>query len=262
MLPGVGEHSCSLGQRGGFRERLEEGTWLGHVAEHIALELQRESGAHVYRGKTRSAGEPGPLQRDLRLLRRSGSGSTAGELAVRLVNHLVKADPDFDFHAELERPDPARRATAFGPSTQAIIDEAVSRDIPWIRLNEALARPARPGQVPAADPGDDDVEDERARGRHRRRQEDDATSCSRPRVCPSRGARSCGRDDEAVAAAEPDRVPGRHEAARREPRARRRARPPDRARRAHGVPAGAAGGATRAGRRRELRRPATTTACS
>ena len=59
MLPGVSEHSCSLGRRGGFGERLKEGTWLGHVAEHIALELQRESGAHVYRGKTRSAGEPG-----------------------------------------------------------------------------------------------------------------------------------------------------------------------------------------------------------
>ena len=52
MLPGVGDHSCSLGKQGGFRERLLEGTWAGHVAEHIALELQRESGAHVYRGKT------------------------------------------------------------------------------------------------------------------------------------------------------------------------------------------------------------------
>ena len=56
LLPGVGEHSCSLGKRGGFRERLEDGTWLGHVAEHVALELQRESGAHISRGKTRSAG--------------------------------------------------------------------------------------------------------------------------------------------------------------------------------------------------------------
>ncbi|MGZ5351468.1 MAG: cyanophycin synthetase family protein, partial [Actinomycetota bacterium] len=47
LLPGVGEHSCSLGKRGGFRERLADGTWLGHVAEHVALELQRESGAHI-----------------------------------------------------------------------------------------------------------------------------------------------------------------------------------------------------------------------
>ena len=55
LLPGVGEHSCSLGKRGGFRERLQDGTWAGHVAEHVSLELQRESGAHVYRGKTRRA---------------------------------------------------------------------------------------------------------------------------------------------------------------------------------------------------------------
>ena len=47
LLPGVGEHSCSLGKRGGFKERLEDGTWLGHVAEHVALELQRESGAYA-----------------------------------------------------------------------------------------------------------------------------------------------------------------------------------------------------------------------
>ena len=51
VLPGVGEHSCSLGKRGGFRERLADGTWLGHVAEHVALELQRESGAHISQGQ-------------------------------------------------------------------------------------------------------------------------------------------------------------------------------------------------------------------
>ena len=59
LLPGVAEHSCSLGRRGGFGERLADGTWLGHVAEHVALELQRETGAHISRGKTRSTGETG-----------------------------------------------------------------------------------------------------------------------------------------------------------------------------------------------------------
>ena len=63
---------------GGFRERLEDGTWLGHVAEHVALELQRESGAHISRGKTRSAGHPGPVQRDLRLRRGDRSASRPG----------------------------------------------------------------------------------------------------------------------------------------------------------------------------------------
>src|SRR5947207_5327095 len=48
-LPGLAEHSCSLGKAGGFLERLHEGTWAGHVAEHVALELQRETGIHIPR---------------------------------------------------------------------------------------------------------------------------------------------------------------------------------------------------------------------
>ena len=136
MLPGIPEHSCSLGRRGGFGERLKEGTWLGHVAEHIALELQRESGAHVYRGKTRSAGEPGRYN-VIYGYWEERVGLAAGDLAVRLVNHLVEPAKDFDFLVELERLILLAERRAFGPSTQAIVDEAASRDIPWIRLNEA-----------------------------------------------------------------------------------------------------------------------------
>ncbi len=136
MLPGVAEHSCSLGRRGGFGERLREGTWLGHVAEHIALELQRESGAHVYRGKTRSAGKPGRYN-VIYGYWEERVGVAAGELAVRLVNQLVAPAEDFDFLTELERLILLAERRAFGPSTQAIVDEAASRDIPWIRLNEA-----------------------------------------------------------------------------------------------------------------------------
>ena len=136
LLPGVGEHSCSLGRRGGFRERLADGTWVGHVAEHIAIELQRESGAHVYRGKTRSAGEPGRYN-VIYGYWEERVGLAAGELAVRLVNHLVKAEKDFEFPLELERLILLAERRAFGPSTQAILDEAASRDIPFIRLNEA-----------------------------------------------------------------------------------------------------------------------------
>ncbi|MGH2671439.1 MAG: cyanophycin synthetase family protein, partial [Actinomycetota bacterium] len=135
MLPGVGEHSCSLGKRGGFRERLQEGTWLGHVAEHVAIELQRESGAQVYRGKTRGAGEPGRYNVIFGYWEER-VGLEAGKLAVRLVNHLVTPEPDFDFLAGLERLILLAERRAFGPSTQAILDEAASRDIPFIRLNE------------------------------------------------------------------------------------------------------------------------------
>ena len=136
MLPGIAEHSCSLGRRGGFGERLREGTWLGHVAEHIALELQRESGAHVYRGKTRSAGEAGRYN-VIYGYWEERVGLAAGDLAVRLVNQLVRPAEEFDFLVELERLILLAERRAFGPSTQAIIDEAASRDIPWIRLNEA-----------------------------------------------------------------------------------------------------------------------------
>jgi cyanophycin synthetase len=135
MLPGVGEHSCSLGKAGGFRARLEDGTWLGHVAEHVALELQRESGAHISRGKTRSAGEAGRYNVIFGYAEET-VGVAAGSLAVQLVNHLIEADPTFDFDAELERLILLAERRQFGPSTQAIIDEALTRDIPWIRLNE------------------------------------------------------------------------------------------------------------------------------
>ena len=73
MLPGLREHSCSRGRRGGFVERLIEGTWLGHVAEHCALALQQVVGHDIRRGKTRQVkGSPGLYNVDLRLRRRAG----------------------------------------------------------------------------------------------------------------------------------------------------------------------------------------------
>jgi cyanophycin synthetase len=136
VLPGLAEHSCSVGRPGGFIERLKEGTWLGHVAEHIALELQRETGTHIPRGKTRSAGEPG-IYNVIYGYGEEQVGLAAGRLAVRLINHLVQPEEGFDFLAELEDLIRLAERRAFGPSTQALVDEAVSRDIPWIRLNEA-----------------------------------------------------------------------------------------------------------------------------
>ncbi len=136
FLPGLEQHACSLGRAGGFVERLREGTWVGHVAEHIALELQRESGSHVYRGKTRSAGRAGRYNVIFGYWEER-VGQAAGELAVRLVNHLVKPEPGLDFQQELEGLIRLAERRAFGPSTQALIDEAAGRGIPWIRLNEA-----------------------------------------------------------------------------------------------------------------------------
>jgi len=136
LLPGLREHTCSRGHAGGFVERLREGTWAGHVAEHIALQLQQEAGQDLRRGKTRQVkGVPGQYNvvyayNDERV------GVAAGELAVRVVNELVRPTPGWDFQTELDSFLLAAVRTAFGPSTQAIVEEAMSRDIPWIRLNE------------------------------------------------------------------------------------------------------------------------------
>jgi cyanophycin synthetase len=134
-LPGIADHACSRGHRGGFLERLREGTWLGHVSEHVALQLQREAGHDLRRGKTRGAKERGQYHvifgyHDEKV------GLAAGRLAVRLVNDLVRRDPEFDFERELEDFLLMAQRTAFGPSTQALLDEAALRDIPYIRLNE------------------------------------------------------------------------------------------------------------------------------
>jgi len=135
QLPGVGQHSCSTGRAGGFAKRLRDGTWAGHVAEHVALQLQRDAGTEVGRGKTRSTGEPGRYHVVYSYAEES-VGVAAGRLAVRLVNHLVQPRPDFDFANEFEQLIRLAERAAFGPSTQALLDEASLRDIPWIRLNE------------------------------------------------------------------------------------------------------------------------------
>ena len=134
LLPGVGEHSCSRGKAGGFAERLHEGTWLGHVGEHVALELQRLTGAEVSRGKTRGSDQRG-VYNVIYAYADETVGLAAGALAVRIVNHLVQAEPEFDPVVEVEALLLLAQRAAFGPSTQSLVDEAASRDIPWMRLN-------------------------------------------------------------------------------------------------------------------------------
>ena len=136
-LPTLDDHACSLGRRGGFLTRLRDGTWVGHIAEHIALEMQNLAGTDVRHGKTRSTGVDGQYNVIFEY-REESVGIEAGKMAVALVNHLVAPDDDayaFDFMAEMERLIRVAEKQAFGPSTQALIDEAVSRDIPYIRLD-------------------------------------------------------------------------------------------------------------------------------
>ena len=134
-LPGLANHACSRGRRGGFVERLHEGTWLGHVAEHVALQLQQAVGHDMRRGKTRQVKGQRGRYNVIYAYYDESVGLDAGEFAVKLVNDLVRHDPDFDFDAELERFIVRGERTAFGPSTQAIVEEAVSRDIPYLRPN-------------------------------------------------------------------------------------------------------------------------------
>jgi cyanophycin synthetase len=137
LIPTLEDHACSLNRRGGFITRLKDGTWAGHVAEHVALELQVLAGTPVHVGKTRGAGPSGRYN-VIYEFREESVGLEAGKLAVRIVNHLVAPkDPEqaLDYPAELERLIRLAERSAFGPSTQAILDEAASRDIPFIRLD-------------------------------------------------------------------------------------------------------------------------------
>ena len=136
-IPSLEDHACSLNRRGGFITRLKDGTWVGHVAEHIALELQNLAGTPVRHGKTRGAGTEGQYN-VIYEFGEDAVGLEAGKFAVRIVNHLVAPhDPAhaLDYLADLERLILVAERQAFGPSTQAILDEAASRDIPSLRLD-------------------------------------------------------------------------------------------------------------------------------
>ncbi len=191
LLPGVGEHSCSLGKRGGFKERLVDGTWLGHVAEHVALELQRESGAHISRGKTRSAGASGQYNviygyaEEYVGRRGRSSGRPNGQ-------QPGEAGAGVRFRRGAGAVDPAGGTAAVRTVDAGDPRRGREPRHPVHPPERAVARAARAGEVPATDPGDHDLADERARRRHRERQEDDEPAARRPRGCRCRRARSCG----------------------------------------------------------------------
>jgi cyanophycin synthetase len=136
LLPGLYEHNCSVGKPGGFLQRMREGTWMGHVLEHVSLELQNLAGAEVTRGKTRGAGERG-VYNVVYAYAQEDVGIAAGNLATRLLNHLIyDTEPDFDFVTELEeKVIRVAERLAYGPSTGAIVAEAERRGIPVLRLD-------------------------------------------------------------------------------------------------------------------------------
>ena len=144
-LPGLDQHTCSFGVAGGFVRRLteDEGTWLGHVLEHVAIELQQAAGAKVTFGKTRSAGAPGQYH-VVYEYEEEKVGDAAGDLALALLQQLLPAelrsqpalDPSWNFRAELDALITLAQRRQLGPSTGSLVRAAEARDIPWLRLND------------------------------------------------------------------------------------------------------------------------------
>lgn len=132
MMPSLIEHRCSEGVRGGFFMRIEEGTWMGHVIEHIALEIQTLAGMDTGFGRTRVTKTPGVYNVVFSYVEES-VGLFAAESAVRIAQALV-AGTEYDLDADIQQMREIRERVRLGPSTGSIVEEAVARDIPWIRL--------------------------------------------------------------------------------------------------------------------------------
>lgn len=132
LLPGLAEHACSRGYQGGFMERLWEGTYLGHVVEHVALELQSAAGFPVSFGKTLGGSIPDTW--DLIISCRTPElGTVALQTAVDLVSAVLDRQP-FDAAAAIGRIAAIGDATCLGPSTESILEACRQRAIPTLPL--------------------------------------------------------------------------------------------------------------------------------
>ncbi|MCK5687337.1 cyanophycin synthetase, partial [bacterium] len=146
-LPGLQEHGCSYGEPGGFIRRLNEneGTWMGHIWEHVTIELQILAGSDVTFGKTRSGDGKNQYYLVYEYTQRN-VGLEAFKLARHLLISLMpetvadqlhtKKDPEFDFQLELKEFIRSAQRREFGPSTASLVHAAEKRQIPWLRLND------------------------------------------------------------------------------------------------------------------------------
>ncbi len=132
MFPTMIEHRCSEGVPGGFFSRIERGTWMGHVIEHIALEIQTLAGMETGFGRTRETKTPG-VYNVVFSYTEENVGMFAAESAVAIAEALIAGTP-YDLEADIQKMREIRERVRLGPSTGSIVEEAVSRDIPWIRL--------------------------------------------------------------------------------------------------------------------------------
>ena len=146
ILPGLHEHGCSYKEAGGFVRRLREGegTWLGHVMEHVAIELQNVAGSEVTFGRTRSIdGRPGHYNMVFQY-KDKAVGREASDLAMKLLQSLLPRklrsrdgpDGDWDFADARDTFIRYAQRRALGPSTASLVRAAEERGIPWLRLND------------------------------------------------------------------------------------------------------------------------------
>ncbi len=143
-LPSLDQHRCSYEEPGGFVRRLREdgGTWLGHVLEHVAIELQVLTGVKVSFGKTRGTGEPGKYHVVYEYEEES-VGLAVADLAHQTLEQLLPEklrtagvlEPDFDLPKEIRSLIQYAQDRQLGPSTASLVEAAEARDIPWFRLN-------------------------------------------------------------------------------------------------------------------------------
>lgn len=133
-LPSLVEHRCGVGERGGFLQRLHEGTWAGHILEHVTIELQTLAGIPTGFGKARETSTRGIYKVVVRT-----PYEETGRAALHAARDLVMAAIEnraYDVPAAVERLRAMADGFRLGPNTACIIDAASDRRIPSIRLNE------------------------------------------------------------------------------------------------------------------------------
>lgn len=133
LLPTLQSHRCSEGVEGGFLMRVKEGTWLGHVVEHVALELQSLAGMECGFGRTRSTSVKGVYHVLFSYISEK-AGIYAANAAVNLVDKLLSKS-DYNLDADIQELQRLYNREKLGPSTLSIVKEAEQRNIPYARLN-------------------------------------------------------------------------------------------------------------------------------
>ncbi|WP_347373848.1 cyanophycin synthetase [Aequorivita sp. Q41] len=134
MFPSMYSHRCSVGEPGGFFKRVEDGTWMGHIIEHIALEIQTLADMDTGFGRTRDYGEKGVYNVVFSYVEEN-VGRYAAKAAVAICEALISGD-SYNLEADIQKMREIREDERLGPSTGSIVEEAEARGIPWIRLNK------------------------------------------------------------------------------------------------------------------------------